>query len=82
MKLSDFILLSIDEKQEVALHKGILIGKRKTNKHFLFLFQLNAYYVELVLDLEDRNIREVRAFDKIKLLNPYLEAIPIDHLLT
>lgn len=82
MKLSDFILLSLEEKGQTALHEGILIGKRTNGQHLIFLFQVDAFYIEMFCNLESRIMEEVRVFDKTKLLTPYLEAIKIDDLFT
>lgn len=82
MKLSDFILLSLEEKGHVALHDGILIAKRVNHDHLIFLFQIDAFYIEMFCNLETRLLEEVRVFDETKLLTPYLEAIPIDDLFT
>ena len=81
MKLSDFILLSLEQKGNVALHEGILVGKRTLGQHLVFLFQLGSFYVELFCNIDNRQMEEVMVFDKVHLLNPYLEAIPIDDLL-
>ena len=40
MKLSDFILLTAEEKNTIVLHNGMLIGKRTDANQFIFLFQL------------------------------------------
>lgn len=81
MKLSDFILLNIDEKQAVALHEGVLIAKRTNQDCLIFLFQMESFYVELFCSLESRMVEEVRIFDATKQLEPYLEEIPIEDLL-
>ena len=82
MKLSDFILLSLEEKGHTALHEGILIGKRSNRKHLIFLFQIDAFYIEMFCNLDSRLMEEVRVFDETKLLTPYLDAIKIDDLFT
>ena len=81
MNLSDFILLSLEQKGRVALHKGVLVAKRSTSSHLIFLFQINKFYVEMFCSLESKTIEEIRMFDATKLLNPYLETIQIDDLL-
>lgn len=81
MKLSDFILLNERQKSETVLHEGVLIAKRNTNECLVFLFQMENYYVESYCNRESKSIREFRAFTGIDLLHPYLDMIPIDHLL-
>lgn len=81
MKLSDFILLSEEEKKIAVLHAGVLIGKRKDVDTVAFLFQFQNYYVETFFNSGNKSIREFRAFNQIALLQPYLDTIRIDDLL-
>ena len=80
MTLSDFILLSLEQKGYVALHEGVLVAKRTTTEHLIFLFQINTFYLEMFCSLKSRSIEEMRMFDETKLLNPYLETIEINDL--
>jgi hypothetical protein len=82
MQLSDFILLNADEKKSTVLHEGVLVAKRTNEDFMVFLFRLGNYYVEAYCNPANKAIEEYRAFDHITLLNPYLETIPIDHLLS
>lgn len=81
MKLSDFILLTEDEKKMTVLHQGVLVAKRTNYDFMVFLFQMDNYYVETYCNPQNKAIEEYRVFDNITLLNPYLETIPIDSLL-
>jgi hypothetical protein len=81
MRLSDFILLSEDEKKLTVLHQGILVAKRDNKDCKVFLFQLESYYVEMFCNRQNKTIEEYRIFGNTKLLQPYLQAIPLDDLL-
>jgi hypothetical protein len=81
MRLSDFIVLNADEKKATVLHQGVLIAKRSSLDSMVFLFQLGSYYVEAYCNHANKAIEEYRMFDNIDVLKPYLEAIPLDHLL-
>jgi hypothetical protein len=81
MRLSDFILMSEDEKKFTVLHRGVLIAKRDHADRKIFLFQLERYYVEAYCNPESKEIEEYQVFEDVSLLTPYLEAIPIEHLL-
>jgi hypothetical protein len=81
MKLSGFIVLSIEEKKSAVLHKGVLLGKKTGLEHLVFLFQLNAFYVEVVCNIKLKTIQEYRAFEETRFLAPYLEAISIEPLI-
>ena len=80
MKLSGFIVLSIEEKKIAVLHKGVLVSKKAGAEQLVFLFQLNAFYVEVVCNLKSKSIQEYRAFEETRFLAPYLESISIKHL--
>ena len=81
MKLSDFILLNKEEKNATVLHAGILIGKRVKNGNFVFLFQLDTFYVEMYCNIENKSVQEYRIFKETNQLAPYLESIVLDDLL-
>ncbi len=81
IKLSDFIVLDIEEKKLVTLHEGVLIAKRKNQEYIIFLFQLETFYTEMYCSLETKAILEFRVFDGTAPLTPYLESIPINDLL-
>ena len=81
MKLSDFILLSEEEKKIAVLHEGVLIGKRKDVDTVAFLFQVENYYVETFFNSGNKKIKEFRMFEQTALLQPYLDIIRIDDLL-
>ena len=81
MRLSDFIVLDQEEKKLMVLHQGVLIGKRKKTGLIIFLFQLQNFYVETFCDTDTKGVTQYQAFAHTKLLQPYLEEIPIDDLL-
>jgi len=81
MRLSEFILLNEDEKKLTVLHQGVLLAKRSSFESMVFLFQLGSYYVEAYCNPANKAIEEYRMFENIDVLQPYLEAIPIDKLL-
>ena len=81
MRLSNFILLSEEEKKNTVLHQGILLAKRDTEVCKIFLFGLNDYYVELFCNRQSKAVEEYRAFGDTRFLSPYLKTISLDDLL-
>lgn len=78
MKLSEFIILTEDEKLHAVFHSGILIGKRNNFDCKVFLFQLDAIYVEMFCNIDTRQVDEFRFFNNPNGLNPYLNTIPLN----
>jgi hypothetical protein len=81
MKLSEFMLLTQEEKRSTVLQEGVPIAKMEILNYMVFLFQLPNYYVEAYCCQESKEIREYRVFHKAEHLTPYLEAIPLEQLL-
>lgn len=81
MKLSDFIILSEEEKKFAVLHNGVLVAKKTSLTHFFFLFQMDHFYVETCFDIKSKDIESYKMFHHLTLLEPYLESIAIDDLL-
>ncbi|HEX2535885.1 MAG TPA: hypothetical protein VHK69_19220 [Chitinophagaceae bacterium] len=81
MKASEFILLPEKKKQLAVLHEGVLVAKRSSPEQMVFLFDLGLYYVETFCNRSSKAIEEYRVLDGTGSLQPYLETIPIDHLL-
>jgi hypothetical protein len=82
MKLSEFILAEETEMKSAVLHQGILVAKRNIRDGLVFLFQMDDFYVETYCSLKTKSVLEYRAFKNINTLDPYLDAIPIDELLS
>ena len=81
MKLSEFILLTQEEKRFIVLQEGVAIAKMEVFNYLVFLFQLPHFYVETYCNRETKEIHEYKVYHKAEHLTPYLEAIPIHHLL-
>ena len=81
MNLSDFILLTDEEKKMILFHSGTLVAKRTNKDCMVFLFRIESFYVETYCNIETKQVQEYRAFDNTTALNPYLENIFLDDLL-
>jgi hypothetical protein len=81
MKLSDFILLNVQEKRHAVLHQGVLVAKRKTASTVTFLFGLESFYVEACFNAVNKEIEEFRMFNSAKIPQRYLDGIRLDDLL-
>ncbi|HMO33004.1 MAG TPA: hypothetical protein PKE63_02545 [Lacibacter sp.] len=81
MKLSAFIALTQEEKKVVVVQEGVPLAKRGVQNHMVFLFHLTGCYVETWCCRETKEVKDYRVFHDPRHLTPYLDAIPIDHLL-
>jgi hypothetical protein len=80
MKLSDFILLNVEQKTSTLMHEGILVGKRSAGGQLVFLFRLEGFYVESYCNLKEKSIEEFRILISMNPLSPYLDAISLEDL--
>jgi hypothetical protein len=81
MKLSEFIGLPEDHKRSTVMTKGVSIASRRLPGVMVFLYQLHEYYIETYCCPKSQEILEYRVFENTQQLEPYLQAIRIDHLL-
>ena len=81
MKLSTFIMLSEEDKRSTVFRQGVPLAQREDDSRKIFLFQLENFYVETVCNKQNKAIEEYRVFGDTQLLQPYLQAIPINDLL-
>ena len=81
MKLSEFIMLTQEEKRLAVVNEGVPIAQRVLLDYMIFLFQLPGFYVETFCCRESKEVKEYRVFHKAEHLTPYLGAISIDDLL-
>lgn len=81
MKLSEFIVLPLEEKKITVTHQGVPIAKREFFDYMIFLFRLTDFYVETYCSKTTKAVEEYRAFFNTDHLGLYLESIPLDDLL-
>jgi hypothetical protein len=82
MRMSEFELLSRKDQIAILYQEGIYIGKRKTTKFIRLLFQLDSFYVEIIYISYRLSIHKMRYSDSITILDPYLEQIEVEYLVT
>jgi hypothetical protein len=77
MLLSDFILLTPEEKMVILLHDGSLVAHRRTPKCVVYLFQMDQFYAEACWPNDSDDVAEFHCFMGTGPLAPYLEAISL-----
>lgn len=82
MRMSEYELLSQEEQVTILYQQGIYIGKRKTERLTRLLFQLDSFYVEIVYVFYRLSIHEIHYCESTSILDPYLEQIDVEYLVT
>lgn len=60
---------------------GAFAASRKEGTSWLLLYQIDAFYVEVLYDRGDSTIDIIRSFKSTNMLKPYLEKINLEDLL-
>jgi hypothetical protein len=81
MKLNDFFKLSLDEQIETASH-GDYLGEREVQPYVIFLFNIGNFYAEVFYDEIKNRITRVKPFKAVRTLEPYLDQVDIEQLLS
>jgi len=82
MRMHEFQLLSQNEQISILYQEGIYIGKKKVGKNITLLYQLASFYVEITYANYRRAIQNIVYSESTSILDPYLEQIPIEYLVT
>lgn len=80
MELDSFNLLSNEEKRNLLLKQGVILGRRTYNEFKTTLFAMEGFYVEVLYNTKTKNTPCMRCSDKLDFLDPYLESIDITAL--
>lgn len=81
MKLDQFLRTVKERQLEILFRDGVIIGRRTAGAERILLCQLHGFYAEIVYHPKENGVNEVRAFDQLLYLEPYLEAMDISDLL-
>ncbi len=76
MNIQDFNTLALNERIEAIL-KGTFLMDRLTENHYVKLYNLDNFYVEVYFDDITHCIETVEAFRSTNMLLPYLEWLTV-----
>ena len=82
MTLFEFQLLSEGEQVAALYQQGVYIGKRKVESMTVLLYQLESFYAEVYYRSYRRYIYKIRCLDSTTILDPYLEQIDVEYLVS
>jgi hypothetical protein len=80
MTMSEFKLLSRQEKVNTVYKTGVYVGKAIKNGLVAVLYQLDSFYVEIVYKKYRYTIYSIKSFSSTQGLDPYIEQISIEPL--
>lgn len=82
MKPFDFLLLPENEQIELLYLQGVYLGKYKSGKVTKLLYQLDYFYIEIVYRKYRSHIHSLHCFESTEPLDPYLDRIDIEELIS
>lgn len=82
MTVYDFQLLSQTVQVNLLYKEGVYVGKRKINSSSVLLYQLEGFYVEVYYKKYRCSVIRIHCFRSTTLLDPYLEQIDVEHLVS
>ena len=75
--LAEYVELEEEQQFDILHRDGVYIGKRKTNKQTVVLFQLYGFYVEVFYKQYRRHIDRTVATNDAGILQPYIDQIHV-----
>lgn len=82
MKLKDFQMLPREFQINILYQDGVYVGKRRLAKTIILLFQVHSFYVELFYERYRHSIQSIKLSNNTLILDPYMEQIELEHLVT
>jgi len=77
-----FNILDENEQANAIWGKGVLIGERSDAFHKIRLYQVDSFYVEVYHHNHFNVITKMQSFSSTSKLQPYLETICLDGLIS
>ena len=81
MTLQHYNAMNQEKQRWWVLHKGVYLTNRKTRDFTVFLFALEAFYIELYFYNANDLVFLIKSFEDTAELEPYLEDINLTPLL-
>jgi hypothetical protein len=77
LSLAEFIDVPQSVQFDVLHKHGVYVGKRKTGKQTVVLFQLHGFYVEVYYKQYRKVIDRLAISENTEMLHPYLDQVSI-----
>jgi hypothetical protein len=82
MRMSDFEDLPVEKQLTILYQQGIYVGKSKKEDLTRLLFQLEYFYIEITYTSYRSSICKIHYTESTSILEPYLEQIQVEYLVT
>jgi hypothetical protein len=82
MKMHEFGLLDIKTQLDILYTNGVYVGKRRKLHNLVLLYQLESFYVEVFYKKYRYFVDHVNCSESVDLVEPYLDQIKIEQLVT
>ena len=80
MTLQQFAALNLDQQIKAVRDASVYLCKRRRGDVTYFLYQMNAFYVEVLYSHHTNKITTLFTFQSTLLLEPYLQEMHVKHL--
>lgn len=77
MTIKQFRELDEMEQHEAMWDNGVMVGDRLEGEHRIILYQISYFYLELYYHIELNVLRKLVSFDKLDVLDIYLNQFSI-----
>ena len=72
MRLAEFEKLSTDDQLALIYHQGVYVGKRELDGMIALLYQLDAFYAEIIYKEYRSKVHEIKTSGSTEFLELYL----------
>ena len=76
--LYEYNLLTNDEKSQMIWDHGTFLTNKADDFKAVSLYSLSGFYVEVWYDRKNNKITNIRSFNSVKQLSPYLDDMDVD----
>ena len=81
MELYEFVSLPLNDRATTVWNQGVYLCTRRTEQGYVNLYGIESFYVEVSHHSEYNEIDDIRCFQCVSILDPYLDLIefpPLD----
>ena len=77
MELYEFISLPVNARATTVWNQGVYLCTRRSSHGYVNLYGIESFYVEVYYHTEQNEIEDIRCFQSVHALDPYLDLIDL-----